>query len=204
MSTLCLQMMKFSGVSLVIKAIIFDCFGVLATQGWIPFRDATFGHDAKMLQQANDTMRALSVGMLMPEEFMEQMAELSGKSVQELRPVFYTNIPNEPLLAWIRARKQTYAFGVLSNIASGRFEEIFSPEQRELFDDLALSGVLGFAKPDRRAYEHAMERLGHNAEECVFVDDQPKNVAAAEALGMSGIVYETQTQFEQEASEKQL
>lgn len=188
----------------MIKAIIFDCFGVLATEGWIPFRDATFGHDQAMLQQANDTMRALSVGMLTPEEFMERMAELSGRSVQELHPVFYTNVPNEPLLAWIRARKQTYAFSVLSNIAPGRFEEIFSPEQRALFDDKALSYKLGFAKPDRRAYELAMHGLGRAAEECLFVDDQPKNVVAAEALGMAGIVYETQAQFEREASEKQL
>lgn len=36
-------------------------------------------------------------------------------------------------------------------------------------------------------FEHALDLLGLDPEECVFVDDLPHNVAAAEALGMVGV-----------------
>lgn len=180
----------------MIKAIIFDCFGVLATEGWIPFRDKTFGHDSDKLRGANDLMQALSVGALSPDEFMERMSDLSGMSVEELKPVFYTNVPNEELFEWIRQRETLFKFAVLSNIASGRFEEIFSTTYREVFDALALSHSTGFAKPDPRAYELALDALNLSPEESVFVDDQEKNVTAAQAMGMYGIVYENQKQFE--------
>ncbi|WP_433424920.1 HAD-IA family hydrolase [Microtetraspora malaysiensis] len=35
----------------------------------------------------------------------------------------------------------------------------------------------------------AAKRAGAAAERCLFVDDRPENVAAAVALGMTGVVY---------------
>ncbi|WP_245647039.1 HAD-IA family hydrolase [Microtetraspora niveoalba] len=35
----------------------------------------------------------------------------------------------------------------------------------------------------------AAERAGAAPERCLFVDDRPENVAAATALGMTGVVY---------------
>jgi putative hydrolase of the HAD superfamily len=180
----------------MITTIIFDCFGVLATEGWVPFRDKTFGHDPTVLREANDLMSALSCGLLAPAEFMERMAELSGMHVDALYPVFYTNTPNEELFQWIRERKDTYAFGVLSNIGSGRFEEIFSKQQQELFDSVVLSHEIGFIKPDRRAYEVAAKKLGVAPRQCLFVDDQQKNVLAAQETGMLAIPYTDFAQFE--------
>lgn len=182
-----------------ISTVIFDCFGVLATEGWIPFRDQMFGHDDKKLLQANDMMNALSIGMITPDDFMQRMSDFSGLTIEDLRPVFYENAPNATLFAWIKERQGRYRFSVLSNISAGRFEEIFPANLRALFDDLALSYSLGFAKPDARAYQFAMERLGVVSSECLFVDDQAKNVAAAESLGMAGITYVDQAQFEHEA-----
>ena len=45
------------------------------------------------------------------------------------------------------------------------------------------------SKPDWRIYRRLMERYGLKAEECVFIDDRPENVAAARSMGMQGIVY---------------
>ena len=39
-------------------------------------------------------------------------------------------------------------------------------------------------KPDTRAYVRALELLGAQAERCVFVDDAPRNLRPARALGM--------------------
>lgn len=48
--------------------------------------------------------------------------------------------------------------------------------------DINALGLIN--KPDPRAYQRALELLGARAEECVFVDDAPRNLAPAAALGM--------------------
>ncbi|WP_433265255.1 HAD-IA family hydrolase [Actinosynnema sp. CS-041913] len=61
------------------------------------------------------------------------------------------------------------------------------PEWQDLFDVVVTSGEVGFAKPDRRIYLLAAERLGLAPETCVFVDDLAVNVRGAAAAGMVGV-----------------
>ena len=58
-----------------------------------------------------------------------------------------------------------------------------------LFDDIVVSGAEQLAKPDPAIYRLAIDRSGLPAEQLVFIDDRPENVAAAEAAGMRGIVF---------------
>ncbi|MDJ1135190.1 HAD family hydrolase [Streptomyces iconiensis] len=53
-------------------------------------------------------------------------------------------------------------------------------------DHAVLSYEVGVAKPDPRIYTHALELLGVPASAALFVDDSARNVAAAQALGMTG------------------
>jgi 2-haloacid dehalogenase len=59
----------------------------------------------------------------------------------------------------------------------------------ELLDDVVVSGTVGAAKPDARAYEIAAERLGRPLDRLAFVDDKQLNVDAAAALGMDAILF---------------
>lgn len=59
----------------------------------------------------------------------------------------------------------------------------------DLLDDVVVSGREGVAKPDPAIYRLAADRAGLPLTALVFVDDKPENVAAAETLGMAGIVY---------------
>lgn len=52
------------------------------------------------------------------------------------------------------------------------------------FDVLVDGRTEGVFKPDPAAYRIVLERLGVPAEGTVFVDDQPVNLAGAEAVGM--------------------
>jgi len=45
----------------------------------------------------------------------------------------------------------------------------------------------GVRKPDAEAYLGAAGALGGAPAECLFIDDQPANVAAAEAVGLAGL-----------------
>lgn len=69
------------------------------------------------------------------------------------------------------------------------------------FDPMVVSEEIGVKKPDRRAYEIAIERIGVDAEECVFVDNGRANVAAAEGFGMKGIHFKNAKQLKKDLKE---
>ena len=58
----------------------------------------------------------------------------------------------------------------------------------ELFEVIIDSSAVGVRKPDPRIFQLALDALGVPAHEAAFVDDHPGNIAAAEALGMVGIL----------------
>lgn len=58
----------------------------------------------------------------------------------------------------------------------------------ELFDIVVDSCVAGVRKPDPAIFRLALDALEVEAADAVFLDDHPANVAAAEALGMRGIL----------------
>jgi epoxide hydrolase-like predicted phosphatase len=58
----------------------------------------------------------------------------------------------------------------------------------ELFEAIVDSCHAGVRKPNPAIFELALDALGVGAEHAAFLDDHPANVAAAEQLGMRGIV----------------
>jgi len=57
----------------------------------------------------------------------------------------------------------------------------------DLIHDATHTGVL---KPDPRAYRACVDDLGLAPEECVFVDDQPRNVDGARAVGLQAVQFD--------------
>lgn len=55
------------------------------------------------------------------------------------------------------------------------------------FETLVFSAEVGAVKPDAGCYLAALAAIGATAEEVVFVDDRPANVAGAEAVGIRAI-----------------
>lgn len=53
----------------------------------------------------------------------------------------------------------------------------------DLFDVVVDATYTGILKPDPRAYQDCQAQLGLRAQDCVFVDDQPRNIAGAERVG---------------------
>jgi epoxide hydrolase-like predicted phosphatase len=61
----------------------------------------------------------------------------------------------------------------------------------ELFEVVIDSSHAGVRKPDPAIFRMATDALGVAPERCVFLDDFPGNIAAAEALGITGILVES-------------
>ena len=62
------------------------------------------------------------------------------------------------------------------------------PELRE-FDLVMMSNEVGLHKPDPEIFKLALELLAVEPQAALFIDDLAQNVAAAQALGLAGIVH---------------
>lgn len=68
-------------------------------------------------------------------------------------------------------------------LVRGRFEEL------DLFEEIFISGHFGCAKPDERFYRAALDRMGVTPDRLVFVDDNLRNLHAAQQLGFRTLAF---------------
>ena len=75
---------------------------------------------------------------------------------------------------------------------SHEFFPPFRATEAKLFDrfrDIVVSGAEKLVKPDPAIYRLALARFGLAPEDAVFIDDNAANVAGAEAIGMTAILF---------------
>lgn len=172
------------------KAVVFDCFGVLVTDGWRPFRTNHFLHSPELLERATTSNKLVDAGLKDYDEFLQEMAELANLTFDETRRQIESNVPNVPLLEYIRDEiKPHYKVGLLSNAGANWLSTLLEPWQLELFDEVVLSYQLGAIKPDKIMYQTIAAKLGVEPEESIFIDDQQIYCHGAECVGMRTVVY---------------
>ena len=59
------------------------------------------------------------------------------------------------------------------------------------FDGAVISGYEKCIKPDPKIYQTLLSRYGLQAQNCIFTDDNPANIAAAQKLGFDAILFTT-------------
>ena len=97
---------------------------------------------------------------------------------------------NWELLDYIRSLHPRFKVGLLSNAWDDLREMMHNRwDIEKLFDELIISAEVGIVKPDPRVFQLALERLGVQPLEAVFIDDMLVNVEAARQLGMAGIQF---------------
>lgn len=65
---------------------------------------------------------------------------------------------------------------------------------RALFDVVVISGEVGLRKPDPDIFKLTVDELGLEAEKCVFVDDHPGHLKAAQEAGMTTVLHKSPAQ----------
>ncbi len=83
---------------------------------------------------------------------------------------------------------------ILSNI-SKQFAEGYKdvPELRELIDGLdgaVFSAPIGLIKPNAEIFGHLLNRYALLPDECLFIDDNAKNIRGAEAVGINAYLFD--------------
>jgi len=99
-------------------------------------------------------------------------------------------------LDWIQ--EQGYKVYLLSNWDAVSFSELENQYGHilERFDGILISGDCGLIKPDPAIFELLLKTYQLQASDCMFLDDQPENVAAAQSLGIESILIQNAASFE--------
>jgi epoxide hydrolase-like predicted phosphatase len=138
----------------------------------------------------------LETGRMARTEFERRMAEALSEG--RASPLEATDLLARMLAglrfdaAMVRAVHAARLAGVRTGMLSNSWGVDSYPREflGELFDAVVISGDVGIRKPEAAVFGLAAERLGLVPARCVFVDDVPGNVEAAEAAGMRGVVHE--------------
>jgi len=88
------------------------------------------------------------------------------------------------------------ALGIVSNFEAWLEDLLGSLGVRERFEVRVISGLEGVEKPDAAIFERALERIGHDAADVVYVGDNPEfDVEPAAAVGMTPVLIDRRERF---------
>lgn len=123
-------------------------------------------------------------------QWLGQDFGLNEAELVEMRRDFFAGDKlNKPLVEQIkRVRKAGYKTGLLSNFADDArwlWTDKFPFIQH--FDGVVISCEANIMKPDAQIYHLALESVGVEPEEAVFVDDFAHNIEGAKRVGMQTI-----------------
>lgn len=175
----------------MIKAVIFDCFGVIVGQGFDHTYTAAGGDLTKDRRFVEDMLNRTNLGLISEDAFNEAMAKRLGKSGGQWQDdLIKAEKADEDLLSLVASLRKQYKTAVLSNSNKGVLSQKIGDNWLEkCFDEVVCSAEVGLIKPSPDIYKLTAARLGVEPSECVFIDDHESFVRAAEALGMHGILY---------------
>ena len=175
----------------MIKAIVFDCFGVLVGSSFRDAYRASGGDPVKDAAFITEIMGLANAGLISSRDIAERTGRRLGVSTgQFMHNLIGMERPNEDLFAYIeKALKPHYKIGILSNAERGGPQHHLSDKQVALFDAIIVSGEIGHMKPESEAFNITAERLGVRLEEMVFVDDLARYVEPARSLGIAAVHY---------------
>ncbi|HET6864246.1 MAG TPA: HAD-IA family hydrolase [Candidatus Saccharimonadales bacterium] len=175
----------------MIKAVIFDFFGVLSLRGSESFRKTHFKDDKEKFSKAQELNDEYNRGIIGYDDFIHGLAKLGEVAREEVLEFTENYQPNSELLDYIKTElKPNYKIGIISNAGEDWVLKILGKESEDLFDDIVLSYKVGLIKPEPAIYETSACNLGVNEEECVFIDDILRYCQGAEQVGMNSIWYQ--------------
>ena len=194
----------------MVNAVIFDLGGVLID--WNPryLYRKVFGADTTAMEhflanictsdwnEQQDAGRPFADAVrLLSQQHPEHAAHIALYDTRWPEMLAGAIEPTVQLLSALRGRGvPLYALTNWSHekfpVAKQRFEFL------GWFEHILVSGEVRLKKPDRRIFELLLERIGRRAEETLFIDDSPKNVAAARQLGMQAVQFETPAGLEKD------
>lgn len=186
----------------MIKTVIFDMGGVIIT---ISQDEALRRFKALGLENAEEILNPycqsgvfgdLEEGKVTADEYQEALEKMVGKKLtfDEIRHCwlgYAVEVPANKLAALRKLREEGYRVILLSNtnpyMTSWTDSAEFSGDGHaigEYFDAMYRSYEVKFMKPDDMFFRYVLAQEKILPEDALFVDDGPRNCAAASELGI--------------------
>jgi putative hydrolase of the HAD superfamily len=181
-------------VSAPIRAVLFDCDGVLQRPGndWAGEIGTATGLEGAaleaFLEEVSTAERPLLAGA---EPFAGALTRVLADwdlpaRADDLLHVWQHLVVDAGMLDAVRALR---ARGLTCAIATNQHRERAAYMRRELgyerlFDPMVISCEIGVAKPDPAYFRQTLDRLGLPAGQVLFVDDVLANVESAREVGL--------------------
>ena len=164
--------------------------------------EAELGLDSGELdRRMHDVWRGGSLGTVSEPEVHAALTERLALSPADLERFLaglweeYCGSLNVELTEWFAGLRPRYRTGIVSNSFVGAREK---EQERYGFEDLTdtmvYSHEVGVRKPDPAIYRLALDRLGVQPAEAVFLDDKELAVDGARAVGMAAVQFRDNAQ----------
>jgi epoxide hydrolase-like predicted phosphatase len=189
---------------MTIKAVYFDLGGVIVRTEFQAPRERLADHvglsyeDLVRIVFESRSAQEASIGRISEEDHWKSVTRALHLPLKEKDAVhkefFDGDIIDRELITYIRSLRPRYRTGLISNAWDGLRPYMEREKFADAFDALTISAEVGVMKPDAAIFQHALDQLGIQPKEAVFVDDFPENISGCEAVGMRGILFHTPEQ----------
>ncbi len=179
----------------MVKTIFFDLGNVLININ----RERVIHDFARLLQLPLQTVQEIAssplekefeLGLLDSHQYLQQLHQRYGfldqinldHLIELWQKPFAENLAVTQLLPVL---KKQAGLAIISNTNELHIQAVRRKFQLlDIFDTLVFSFKVGVLKPDERIFRKALQLVQAQPAECLFIDDLPENVAAAEQVGI--------------------
>ncbi len=143
-------------------------------------------------------MEHFEAGAFDLETFTSRFLGASAISLDatEFEEVFLGSVVDRQKMYGVLASiPERYTVGILSNNVPVLCDGVRNDPRMARVEHFVFSNEIEVRKPDPAAFAALTEALGRPPEETVFIDDNPDNIAACEALGYKGLLLESYDGF---------
>ncbi|MFH1456269.1 MAG: HAD family phosphatase [archaeon] len=175
----------------MIKAIIFDFGGVFSNYGsfapFVKFYASKFDKDIdEFYEVIRKHYRDARVNKISGNQFWKEVAKYLGNEPEQVQKDCMKFFGfNEKVRELAVKLKKHYKLGILSNHVENWFDlELKKHKLYDLIDEVVVSYEEKMVKPEEEFYLLIVNRLNVKPNECVFIDDQYRNLVSADKLGI--------------------
>jgi len=110
--------------------------------------------------------------------------------------ILYESFKNTPIDSRMieivdELKQQNYKIGMVTDNKKDRIDDIVKYyDWNKIFDAITISAEVGSGKDYNEIFMKTMNCLNVNADECVFIDNQEKNLIAPKSMGMNVIYFD--------------
>ena len=185
----------------MIKTIFFDLDGVLtlnktgsAVQAKFFAEKFNLSESELRAKRKEYTIRDNTGEMTNYEAYQEILGSFGIEpSLEVIEESFALTPVDDRMIGIAKDYTKDYKVGIITDNSKDRAEYIAAFNNwDEIFDPIIISADVGEMKTGRKIFDVAVEAVGCEHEECVFIDNTQKNIDSCNSIGMHGIFFDDQ------------